>query len=334
MRSRNRPIPGIVRLVLSGLILLPIQGCGKRESRPAAPTCASGTRVSVPPRESGKKSHVPASPLARNGNVRLDWNIPTGLQCKVAHAGLLKLSIATRVKVYNQPETTIPDQQDVSWKKQYADTYQLVKDRKPAHILRHIEQDNYTSRNPQSNKPETQDLPTKDSTVTMTIKSDGTVELNQDADPQVVDEFKKVRIGTLMPQREVGIGEEWPVTEDQLKACFPLVTRGTGTLKLMKLELDPALKQYVAEIAGELSLECAITGQDGQTLPLQFQGKISVKQVPALGLEILRKLDGAVIGQCPIKQGAVSGQLTIKGELHETVKSEPTACPSLAAVPE
>jgi hypothetical protein len=100
--------------------------------------------------------------------VRLRLRIPQGLKTEVAGSGLFKLSVENRLKAWDQPETSIPDQHTSSWKKKYSDVYALVEAGRPKRIVRHTESDTRTAKSPQSGKMETEDTPAKDSTVTLT----------------------------------------------------------------------------------------------------------------------------------------------------------------------
>jgi hypothetical protein len=249
--------------------------------------------------------------------VRLRLRIPRGLKTEVTASGLLKMALDNRLQAYNQPETSIPDQHTSSWKRKYADTYSVVEGGRPRRIIRHTEADSRTAKSPQSGKMETEDLPTKDSTVTLTLLADGGVELNEDAEPQVVDEFKKIRAATFVADQELAAGEDWTIPEALLKACLPFVDKGAGTLKLAAVEVDPELKQRVASIDGRLNLVYNVPVQEGLVLPISFEGTLKLKILVDTGLEILRKLDGQATLDYRTQQGVVKVQVIGKGEYHE-----------------
>ncbi|MCX6560149.1 MAG: VOC family protein [Candidatus Aminicenantes bacterium] len=168
--------------------------------------------------------------------IRLRLLIPSGLKTEVTGSGLLKLSVENRLKAYDQPETSLPDQHTSSWKKKYDDTYALVEAGRPRRIVRHTESDTRTGKSPQTGKMETEDGSTKDSTVTLTLLSDGGVTLNEDAEPQIADDFKLARAGTFVADQELSTDADWPIPEALLKACLPLVQSGSGTLRLAGVE--------------------------------------------------------------------------------------------------
>lgn len=249
--------------------------------------------------------------------VKLQLRIPSGLRTEVTASGLLKMSVENRLQAYNQPETSLPDQHSSSWKKKYTDVYALVEGGRPRRIVRHTEIDTRTAKSPQSGKMEAEDVPTKESTVTLTLLPNGGVTLNEDAEPQVVDEFKMARAGTFVAGQELSTGADWPIPEALLKACLPLVESGSGTMKLAAVETDPELKQRVATIDGRLNLIYNIPVAEGIVLPIKFEGTLKLRVLIDSGLEILRKLDGKATMDFQAEQGVVKVHTIGKGEYHE-----------------
>jgi len=263
--------------------------------------------------------------------VTLRLRIPSGLKTEVTASGLLKLSVENRIQAYNQPESSLPDQHTSSWKKKYTDVYALVEAGRPRRIVRHTESDTRTAKSPQSGKMETEDTPTKDSTVTLTLLPDGGVTLNEDAEPQVADEFKLARMGTFVADQELSTGTDWPIPEALLKACLPLVQSGSGTMKLTAVETDPTLKLRVAVIDGRLNLIYSIPIAEGAVLPIKFEGTLKLRVLIDSGLEILRKIDGQASLDFQVEQGVVKIHTIGKGEYHDifSTKIKPSQLPGL-----
>lgn len=249
--------------------------------------------------------------------IRLRLLIPSGLKTEVTGSGLLKLSVENRLKAYDQPETSLPDQHTSSWKKKYDDTYALVEAGRPRRIVRHTESDTRTGKSPQTGKMETEDGSTKDSTVTLTLLPDGGVTLNEDAEPQIADDFKLARAGTFVADQELSTDADWPIPEALLKACLPLVQSGSGTLRLAGVEIDPGLKKRVAAINGHLDLIFTIPIAEGVVLPIKFEGTLKLRVLVDSGLEILRKIDGQASLDVRVQQGVVKVHTIGKGEYHE-----------------
>jgi hypothetical protein len=249
--------------------------------------------------------------------VRLRLRIPQGLKTEVAGSGLFKLSVENRLKAWDQPETSIPDQHTSSWKKKYSDVYALVEAGRPKRIVRHTESDTRTAKSPQSGKMETEDTPAKDSTVTLTLLPDGAVALNEDADPQIADDYKLARTGTFVADQELTTGADWPIPEALLKACLPLVQSGSGTLRLAAVETDPVLNRPVAVIDGRLDIVYNIPLAEGSAFPIKFEGTLKLRVLIDTGLELLRKIDGKASLDFSGQQGVVKLHTIGKGEYHE-----------------
>ncbi len=264
---------------------------------------------------------APRNPLV-GGKLKAGWNVPVGLKCQVSDSGLTNITIVLHSRLDNFPESQIPSQDRSSWKKKFTDTVKAVKDGRPSVIERKTEADSLTKKSELTGKMEPEDLPAKDSTVRMTLKDDGSVALNDDADPQVADELKRIRMGRLVPEGETAIGEEKEVPEAQVKAAIPEASGGRGKLKLVSVDLDPELKRYVAKWEGEFELEFTLPVPNETPLVSKFKGKVTLKHLPDLGIEILRKIDGKVSFERPFQNGQISGRITGNGTLQSTVSAE------------
>jgi hypothetical protein len=254
-------------------------------------------------------------------SVRIQIKIPQGLKTEVTSSGLLRIGIENRLQAYNQPETSQPDLHQSSWKRTYDDTYIAVQNGTPRRIVRHTESDTKTGKNPETGKTKTEDNPTKGSTVTMTLLVGGAVSVNEDADPQVAEIYKAVRVGAFVADRELRAGEEWTLGEAEIKACLALIQNGFGKLKLTKVEPDADLRRPVADLDGTLNLTYAIPLAEGVVLPIKFDGTLKLRILVDTGLEILRKIDGKVSLDYRIEQGVVKVHTIGKGEYHEVTST-------------
>jgi hypothetical protein len=90
----------------------------------------------------------------------------------------------------------------------------------------------------------------------------------------------------------------------------------------MKVEGDPELRQKVAEIEGDVKLVFNLPIQENVFLPIKFEGKIKIKYVPEIGLEILRKIDGKIFLDYQFTSGAVKVHTIGSGELHDLINTQ------------
>jgi hypothetical protein len=277
----------------------------------AAGACGGCSGEKEKPKEKG-----PPSPLDAEGKLLLAWNVPQGLKAAVTRSGVLKLSGKKRVTLGSQ-ERSFDEEWSISWKRKYQDTYKSVRDGQVRQIVRATEEDFITAYNPRTNRVEDQDLPTRDTTITMTVRSDGHVDPAVDTDPRCLDQLKELRLGTALPGRKVAVGERWQVPLSRLRATLSGVKSGWGRLKLDKVALDPDLNEYVAEISGTVNVTLEVMHKDYETVPVKCDAQVTIRYVPSCGLEILRKLDGKLRVNYTHRGDPADETLTGKGTLSD-----------------